>query len=65
MKQVQGIQHPIADDALRDDGDHVRVMDHILGHVRCHYLPGHEGIVPILPLTLRQLGYRCSVPFFS
>ena len=45
MKQVEGIQEPIADDALRDDGGHVRAVDRILGDLRRHHLPAHEGMV--------------------
>jgi hypothetical protein len=45
IKQVEGIQEPIAEDALRDDGGHVRAIDRILGGFRRHDLPGHEGMV--------------------
>ncbi|KAI0266909.1 hypothetical protein BGY98DRAFT_1102405 [Russula aff. rugulosa BPL654] len=49
---VEGIQEPIAEDALRDDGGHVRAIDRILGGFRRHDLPGHEGMVqPLDPAT--------------
>lgn len=45
MEQVEGSQQPIADDGLRDNGDHVRVIDHILDHFRRRHLSGHQGMV--------------------
>jgi hypothetical protein len=45
MKQVEGTLQPIADDTLRGDGDYVRVIDHILGHIRRQHLSGHQGMV--------------------
>jgi hypothetical protein len=45
MTQVEGIQEPIADDALRHDGNHVLAIDRILGGFRRHHLPDHEGMV--------------------
>jgi hypothetical protein len=45
MKQVEESLQPIADDALRDDGDYVHVIDHILGHIRRRHLSGHQGMV--------------------
>jgi len=42
---VEGTLQPIADDTLRDDGDYVRVIDHILGHFRRRHLSGHQGMV--------------------
>lgn len=45
MKQVEGTLQPIADDALRDDGDHVRVIDDILGHIHHRHLSIHQGMV--------------------
>lgn len=45
MKQVEGALQPIADDALRDDGDHVCVIDNILGHIHHRHLSSHQGMV--------------------
>ena len=61
MKQVDGTLQPITDDALRDDGDYVRVIDHILGHVRRRHIPG-QGM-PVVQRArschvLRRIGYR-------
>jgi hypothetical protein len=36
---------PSAHDALRDDGDYVCIIDHILGHFRRRHLSGHQGMV--------------------
>jgi hypothetical protein len=41
MKQVEETLQPISDDALRDDGDYIRVIDHTLGHFRRCHLSGH------------------------
>jgi hypothetical protein len=43
MEQVEEALQPIADSALCDDGDHVHVVDHILGPVRHRHLSGHRG----------------------
>ena len=45
IKQVEGTLQPITDDTIRDDGDYVRVIDHILGHFRRRHLSGHQGMV--------------------
>lgn len=45
MKQVEGVQQPIADVSLCDDDGHVHVIDHILDHDRRRHLPAHEGMV--------------------
>lgn len=45
MKQVEETLQPSAGDALRDDGDHVRVIDHILGRLRRRHLSGHQSMV--------------------
>jgi hypothetical protein len=42
---VEETLQPIADGALRDDGNHVRTVDHILGPVRRRHLSGHQGMV--------------------
>jgi hypothetical protein len=45
MKQVEETLQPIAHDTLYDDGDYVRVIDHVLGHIRRRHLSGHQGMV--------------------
>lgn len=45
VKQVERIQEPIADDALRGAGGHVRAIDRILGGFRRRHLLAHKGMV--------------------
>jgi hypothetical protein len=45
IKQVEETPQPIAHDTLCNDGDYVRVIDHILGHIRRRHLSGHQGMV--------------------
>ena len=44
-KQVEETLQPNADGALRDNGDHVRAVDHILDLVRRCHLSGLQGVV--------------------
>jgi hypothetical protein len=44
MKQVEETLQPIADGAPCDDGDYVRVIDHILGRFRRRHLSAPQAM---------------------